>query len=879
MQICEEEKCVGCSACRNVCPTAAITMIYNLEGFLVPQINKSACIGCEECRSVCPVMGRHTTETPKSTFYVVRAKRDICEMSSSGGVFFALAEYVICKLKGYVCGAVWDDSLGVKHRITKNIEEVKEMCQSKYVESDLGDVYFRIRKLLNEGQTVLFSGTPCQNAGLKAFLGQDYDLLLMVDVLCRGIPSQKVFREYLNDNFKGRRVKKVSFRDKSFYRWGIGIHVWLDDGTVYRKPFPDDPYLKLLEGGYSFRKSCGRNCTFNSERRITDITLGDFWAIGLWDIRHKDDCKEGIFDYSGTSIVSINSVKGERIIEACKTVFDLMEEIKMGEAIFGNNFLTPQLYDIDARNRFFGLLDKKGFEKAAWYVNGNKYDIAILGLWNGNNYGAMVTAKALYDFLVRLGYEVVLVDTQFTYGTRNHKIQEYITDDCNISVVYEAKEDMYSLNERCDTFLVGSDQCWNPLLNHMYKDIFLLDFVNSEKRKLSYSTSFGHGYIDWSEGDREDYAFYLGKFDGISVREEAGGIICKDLGINNAKHVIDPIFFLDKEQVKHTESIDYGYTLNYILDVTKDTDWILKSVNGKIGNSVRCILGLDYSNLWDLKLENLISINNVSEFLSAFLNSGYIVTDSYHGMCLAILFNKPFSVIINEGRGKPRFDSLLKKLCLEGRGISCGDTDFDISEIDYELVNGLVEEFKSESIEWLVRALEAPKVIKKDGYLYNKIRKLENQLFNINKRQILANEAVRNPVIQRIILYFEQKLKTNMIVAIRGGGYHTEALLELIYPIIEKKAICYQVLDKTRKILQVGERRITVSEVSEEYILKSDAVIISSWRYHDEVMKEISGILEKEKYGKPEVLDIYTALQLNENYPFYDIRTNFRGEG
>ena len=190
------ESCYGCGACFNACPTGAVSMKENVEGFMEPVIDAEKCIACGKCRQVCPSVNCQYPNNPEPDIYAFSAEEKLLYDSSSGGIFTFLAENVL-KKGGYVAGAAYDDKFRVNHIIIHDIEELDLLRRSKYLQSSTGDTFQRVKELLEEGRYVLYSGCPCQIAGLLRFLGKDYDKLYTVDVLCHGIPSPKLFQEHL----------------------------------------------------------------------------------------------------------------------------------------------------------------------------------------------------------------------------------------------------------------------------------------------------------------------------------------------------------------------------------------------------------------------------------------------------------------------------------------------------------------------------------------------------------------------------------------------------------------------------------------------------------------------------------------------------------
>ena len=296
--------CTGCEACVNACPRAAIKMRADKEGFLYPEVHANLCISCGVCLDVCIVQNTRLSRQPIKS-YAARADREsVREISSSGGVFFYLAKSVL-EQKGIVFGVVCNKHLQVKHFAVDSIEQLKLLCGSKYVQSKIGSTYNATKVYLEQGKSVLFSGTPCQIAALKSYLGKSYSNLLCVDLICHGVPSPFVFKTYISNIESNCRTKayEVSFRYK---KWGwkdFSLLVKFENGNVYTNPLSKDMYLKGFVNDLYNRPSC-HNCLFKHFRSDSDITLGDYWNV------HKSI--SNIDDNMGVSAVMINSEHGSR---------------------------------------------------------------------------------------------------------------------------------------------------------------------------------------------------------------------------------------------------------------------------------------------------------------------------------------------------------------------------------------------------------------------------------------------------------------------------------------------------------------------------------------------------------------------------------------
>ena len=214
--------CMGCGACVDTCPVKAIKFEFDeTDWHLHPVVDETKCINCGKCVSVCPAKNEKTIENFKTFGFAAVAKDDIRKKSSSGGMFYTLANYILSK-KGFVAGVVFDDKLTAKHIISNKIEDIVNMCGSKYVQSNPSGIYLEVEKLLKKDKLVLFSGTPCQIAGLRKFISKVYKNLLCVDIFCHGTPSPKVFDFYLSENFDKTKISNIIFRNKAHRNGTLG---------------------------------------------------------------------------------------------------------------------------------------------------------------------------------------------------------------------------------------------------------------------------------------------------------------------------------------------------------------------------------------------------------------------------------------------------------------------------------------------------------------------------------------------------------------------------------------------------------------------------------------------------------------------------------
>lgn len=332
--------CSGCEACANICPRNAIEMTRDDEGFVYPKINPELCIKCGRCDATCPALNFKKTNIDvfPATFVAIHPDEKILRHSSSGGVFTALSE-IILRNGGIVFGAGFDKNWHVFHTAARTLDELENLRGSKYVQSQIGDVYRQVKAALQTSK-VLFSGTPCQCAGLKHFLGGDHENLLTVDILCHGVPSPAVWEYYIDELANRNDIAHVNFRSK---RKGFGSHIEINyfDRGHYIKQNVKNLYGKLFLQGFSERPSC-QICKFKIPHGKSDLTIGDAWGI-------KKFAPE-MFDNRGVSIVFIHTPKGKDFFEqtTLKT-----KQVKFVDAINNNHHsISPTIAD-SRRENFF----------------------------------------------------------------------------------------------------------------------------------------------------------------------------------------------------------------------------------------------------------------------------------------------------------------------------------------------------------------------------------------------------------------------------------------------------------------------------------------------------------------------------------------------
>lgn len=348
------DRCCGCGACAAACPVGAIAFTVDANGFYKPQV-KDHCIQCGACLKACPVEAPPEGEAPRG-FYACAGSPERVMISSSGGVFSLLAEAVLDR-GGCVFGCGWDADHLPRHMRIESREELKRLYGSKYAQSNMEGIYPQVKQQLKAGKKVLFSGSPCQVAGLRRFLKKNDENLIAVDFICHGVPSAGVLKKHLSELEKkqGAKVKDLTFRDKSKGWKELQLTVRFEDGSEYSRPAAADPYYRAFLGNLSLNKICGE-CPFNSLPRSADITLGDFWRVE----KHHP----GFEDNAGVSCVVISSEKGEGLFELVQKNLTVVKS-SQEDIMDGNPFLNGHCTLHKRRGKFFAGLEQKPLDALA----------------------------------------------------------------------------------------------------------------------------------------------------------------------------------------------------------------------------------------------------------------------------------------------------------------------------------------------------------------------------------------------------------------------------------------------------------------------------------------------------------------------------------
>lgn len=708
IELIKDTTCTGCSACANICPVGAIEMKEDERGFFKPYINLSRCINCGLCDKTCPILNDLKQESFEPQLFAMWADDETRLKSSSGGAFTVLAEEIL-ERGGVVFGAVWGENFTVIHKVAENKEQLEPLKKSKYVQSFIGSSFKQVESYLLQKRPVLFVGTGCQIGGLKSYIKSkniDDSNLFVVDLYCYNVPPQKTFKRYLKDNW-GDGVENFEFRikDKKTYTSHF-FTVKLKNQepfSIFRMSYWFKAYFSLM-----YECSACEKCKYQSEIRFGDVSIGDFWKI--------EDHDKSWNDPLGTSMIQANTEKGLSLINAIKQKCKRIEQTPM-------NYIRDGQSNGKKRNPnqqlFYDMLDQGiHFNKAVELaLAGKKFDIGMCCVQVYNNYGSGITNYALYKLLNDYGKEVLII-TQPKSSIISPENPTYFLNNPfpreNQAKFYKDKEEMKQLNKIVDKFLVGSDQLFNFGVYNYIDGFVKLDWVDDEHSKVSYATSFGMNRLWGSQEEINHFRKCIRRFDKVSVRESNAVDLVKNNFDIYADWVMDPVFLCKKEHFMALiepliNTLPKNKAFCYVLDPDKDKEKALKQFKNLSGIDLFVVSDLANSQetlktMWDIDCQML---KHNEEWLTAIYNSSYVIADSFHGLCFAILFNKPFIMLSSKRRGNERALSLMKMVNLGHRIIDAENmpteeelTKLITEKINYDEVNKIIEENIKFSREW-----------------------------------------------------------------------------------------------------------------------------------------------------------------------------------
>ncbi len=354
------EDCCGCTGCFNICPAKAITMEGDREGFLYPRIEASLCIDCGLCLKACPVLNEKTFKNPRNNdFYLAKHRsEEVLKNSTSGGAFTAISD-IFLREEELICGVDFDDKFRVVHRLAHTSEERDRFRFSKYVQSELEDIFVRIKEHLAAGRKVFFTGTPCQCGGLKGFIGRGSlsKNLYLCDIICHSIPSPLIWEEFKRvlEEENGGTLDRVHFRTKNL-PWSRenSNKAFLFSTTEMEDLQGDERFYKMFFGISAISRPSCSACRFTDIHRVSDITIADYFGI--------EEFAPEKYDKLGLSLIMVNNTKGEELLKKISSDMYL-EKRKSSESIKHQQRLSRPMVFPEERSRFWEDLKRMGLQK------------------------------------------------------------------------------------------------------------------------------------------------------------------------------------------------------------------------------------------------------------------------------------------------------------------------------------------------------------------------------------------------------------------------------------------------------------------------------------------------------------------------------------
>ena len=730
--------CTGCTTCVNKCEFNAISMDFDSEGFNRPKLDAEKCTECKTCEKVCPLNIPLLNRNPTPSCYAACGEEAIAQLSSSGGAFTIMAQEIL-KEKGIIVGAAYDENMEVQHIMVDKEEDLGKLRGPKYSASNLGNIFIDVEKALKKGKKVLFTGCPCQAAGLRSFLNKDYNNLLIVDLICGGSGSPAVFKRYLSEMSEGKGIVDVNFRDKRF-GWGENNTViTFKDGTEKINYDRKDPFLKGILGDVIKSKACS-NCIFSETPRQGDISIGDFWNIN--ELFRELDSKGGV------SSILINSKEGEGFFKKIKPRFPVVKPVSLS---FTKQF--SRLHKIRAphpsRERFFYLFREGKFplEKCMDYAINWKYDIGICGNWTSRDYGEGISNYALYNIIKDMDLEPLMIEKRGVSFTADIPLPVQYSENpyrpFHVEKAHKSLDEERRISTRVSAFITGPGSLWNYGL-HSEEGVssYSLDFASPWRHRIAYATSFGASMFTGDAKQTKSLETLLSKFNHISVREKSDvGILEKKFNIE-AKWILDPIMLLD---IRHLERLASpatakaigDYAFNYCITPSARMFNGLDRLAEEKGYGMVTAIGLEgrkrlierdfeaTGSEWTSWNYPYIEKCSMENWIYYMMRSRIIISDSFHAICLALLLKKNFIHIKSTMSEGGRFDetaSLLNHIGLLNRSFDSVNEALlskeHLNDIDYKKVYGTLGKEQNVSMKWLKDALFKDGMLIPDSKVY-----------------------------------------------------------------------------------------------------------------------------------------------------------------
>ena len=707
------ENCINCGLCKDICPTKAISYQYK-NGFKTAVIDKEKCIKCKSCIKICP-LNKNYEQIELQEISVLRLKDEKkINDSSSGGVFGEIARFYI-KKNFIIYGATFNQDNKVTHKRVASINEINSLMKSKYVQSDLNNVFNDVNKDLNDNKKVIFSGTPCQIAALKAYLKKDYLNLITIDIICHGTPSPKIWDNYMKyiEAKEKSKIENIDFRYNNQKEITKNFLIKLQNKKNIEMSLYESNYGGAFLNNIILNNSC-YNCKFKNSKNLSDITLGD--AHGYKNEKYKNKF----------SLVIMNTKKGKDIIKSIENKFNVYKDFETEDLVKYN---YPIIYPpLKHPNSKYILANYNKYEKKHILPNYqenqidyDKKNVGILNFYYENyNFGANLVAYSLSEIIKNMGYNPYIInfnpfppiDTFEQFKTIEFvKFREKYL---NLTREYKNSNELYETNEYINAFVVGSDQVWRKAITHNNFTTYFLDFAKWSKKCLSYGASFGNDLFEGNSIEKKECGILLKKFSSISVREEDAKKIVKELSKMESTQVLDPTLLLTKDnynellEKENQNEIEEKYVAVYCLFEQDET---FENEIKRLFKDTKIIDIKQKEEKIPLLKKSFMQYRSIYEWINLIKNAEFVITDSYHGMLFSILYNKNFICLGKNSKAKSRFDTIsnlfagnIKTRIVETiQEIKKID---DLIELDYLEINKKIEENRKKSIDFLEKALQ-----------------------------------------------------------------------------------------------------------------------------------------------------------------------------
>lgn len=771
------EQCFGCSACVDACAKKAIQLVEDANGFYVPHVQKDLCVECGSCEKKCPSLQQN--DVPRNSldeqqlYAAWSTDEDIIQHSASGGVFAQVAtEFLDGKPERIVYGATLLDDSTVKHIAVEKSKDIYLLQNAKYQQSNATGIYQHVKKSLQAGKEVLFSGTPCQIAALYTFLGQKRDNnLYTMEVICHGVPTNYLAKVALQLN---HAQKIVAYRTKS-QGWAkgnrtkyMGTNGEIVEMPRYRLDFHFRAYLSF----HWLRTSCS-TCPFAQIERVADITMGDFWGGN----------KRKYHNFMGLSVITINNEKGRKLIEQTKRLqlkrttylealghnqnlymptaqaskgANMIAAIKKmslpcqkmilqqgfsNKWLFGMGQVIETIYNKVAQRSLRKTMKNK-INTIVSQVKQKQPKVGILTTYFAANFGAMLQPYALKRLLELQGYDVEFIRYKQQAVYESHKafsIQRIFAKGIAAAIGnllalpfamvqdkrMQAFKRMYlqtpddfvdTIPQDKDYYLFGSDQIWNPINTNGFDDIYFGAFPTKEDaKKIAYAAS--GECIEETEENAKYLTDKLQNFDAIGVREESLKHKLQRLTHRqDMQVVVDPTLLADKtildelpeKNVMKSEKYVFFYQLRQSVAFLPK----IHAFARQKGCKLLVISSTPKKDCLTYAMKHrdvtYLPAAGMEEFLGAIRHADYVFTPSFHGNVFAIVYNRPLFSLVLKDKLNNRAHDLLVTLGMENRLVTL-DGDWDnIMPTSYKEVNEKVEKIRQDSLKFLTDNMIAP---------------------------------------------------------------------------------------------------------------------------------------------------------------------------